>query len=188
MYDALVDNWWAMALRGSAAVLFGLLALVMPGLTLGGLITLFAAFALADGAITLYLAWRAPSPIDRRLLLVDGATSAALGLLALVWSDLSTFGLLLLVAIRAILGGAIELVVALRLRHRGDGDWLPTATGAATLVAGLVLLLPASGAVAMLWWIAVYALVVGALLIILGLRLREAAHESANDGGMIAAA
>ena len=188
MYDALVDNWWAVVLRGGAAVLFGLLALIVPGLTLDGLITLFSTFAIADGAVTLYLAWRATHELDRRLLLVEGIASAVLGLLALVWSDLSTFGLLLLVAIRAILGGAVELVLALRLRHDGHRDWLPTTTGAATLVAGLVLLLPASGAVAMLWWIAVYAIGVGALLIILGLRLREAAHESANDGGMIAAA
>lgn len=188
MYDALVDNWWAVVLRGSAAVLFGLLALVMPGLTLDGLVSLFAALALADGAITLFLAWRTPTPVDRRLLLVDGAISVAIGLLALVWADLSTFGLLLLVAVRAIFAGAIELVLSLRLRRDGHAEWLPTVTSAVALGAGLVLLLPAAGAIAMLWWIAVYALIVGALLLMLGLRLRQASSESTHDGGMMAAA
>src|SRR2546427_768875 len=42
-------SWWMFAWRGAVAVLFGVLALVWPGLTLLWLVALFAAFALLSG-------------------------------------------------------------------------------------------------------------------------------------------
>jgi len=49
----LAGNWWAMLLRGIAAVLFGLAALFWPGLTLFVLIVFFGAYALVDGVLAI---------------------------------------------------------------------------------------------------------------------------------------
>jgi uncharacterized membrane protein HdeD (DUF308 family) len=187
MYDAMIGSWWAVALRGGAGVLFGLLALVMPGLTLGGLVTFFAAYALVDGLLALYLARHDRDEPGPRGFLIEGISGVVIGLLALVWVDLTAFMLLLLVGLRALAAGVAALLATLRLLRTGHLDRLLAATAVASLLFGLVLLvLPSMGIVGVLLWIALSALVIGALLLALGLRLRGTAR--AGDGGMMAAA
>ena len=50
----LAENWWLILLRGIAAVLFGLLAFVWPGITLLSLTFLWGAYALVDGVVSLW--------------------------------------------------------------------------------------------------------------------------------------
>lgn len=49
----LARNWWLFLLRGVAALIFGVLSLVWPGISLATLILLFGAYALVDGAFAL---------------------------------------------------------------------------------------------------------------------------------------
>ena len=53
MAEALSRYWWAVVLRGIAAILFGVVALVWPGPTVFVLVLLFGAYALVDGVFTL---------------------------------------------------------------------------------------------------------------------------------------
>jgi uncharacterized membrane protein HdeD (DUF308 family) len=187
MYDAMIGNWWVVALRGGAAVLFGLCALLMPGLTLGALVTLFATYALADGLLALLLARHDRAERGPRGFLLDGISGVVIGALCLVWVDITAFMLLLLVGLRSLAAGAVALLATLRLLRTGHLDRLLAATAVGALLFGLVLLvLPSMGIVAVLVWIALSALVVGALLLALGLRLRGTSR--AGDGGMMAAA
>jgi uncharacterized membrane protein HdeD (DUF308 family) len=49
MLGMLARNWWVLALRRVFAIIFGVLALIWPGLTLFVLIAMFGAYALVDG-------------------------------------------------------------------------------------------------------------------------------------------
>jgi uncharacterized membrane protein HdeD (DUF308 family) len=53
MISMLARNWWAFVARGLFAVLFGLIALFMPGVTMLSLVLVFAAYALADGVMAI---------------------------------------------------------------------------------------------------------------------------------------
>src|SRR5215467_859040 len=46
-------KWWALVFPGFAAIIFGLFAFFSPGITIGALIILFAAYALVDGVFSI---------------------------------------------------------------------------------------------------------------------------------------
>src|SRR5437667_12368939 len=56
--DSLARNWWALALRGVAAIMFGVLAFVLPGVTVAVLILLFGLYALVAGVLNVLAAVR----------------------------------------------------------------------------------------------------------------------------------
>lgn len=53
MSNLLARNWWAVALRGVLAIVFGVLALRMPATALIALVLLFGFYALVDGAVAI---------------------------------------------------------------------------------------------------------------------------------------
>src|SRR4029450_3303851 len=57
MLHALAKCWWLLLLRGIAAIVFGVLAFICPGLTLVTLVLLSAPFALVDGVLSLVAAF-----------------------------------------------------------------------------------------------------------------------------------
>ena len=65
MNMVLARNWWALALRGGLAIVFGVLAFVNPGLTLGALILLFGAYSLVDGVFAIIAGLRAAQRHER---------------------------------------------------------------------------------------------------------------------------
>ena len=46
MTSTLIQNWWAFVLRGILAIVFGLIALILPGVTILSLVLVFAAMRL----------------------------------------------------------------------------------------------------------------------------------------------
>lgn len=170
----LARNWWALALRGLVAILFGLVALVWPGLTLQALVLLFGVYALVDGVLALATTVRAVERHQRWWpLLLEGVLDLAIGLITLVWPGITALVLLVFIASWAILTGATELISAIRLRRVIAGEWLLGLSGVASLVFGLALLaFPSAGALAVVWLIGVYALFFGVVVLVLAFRLR----------------
>src|SRR5437763_9576618 len=166
--DTLRRNWWLLALRGLAAVVFGLLAFVWPGATLITLVWLFGAFALVNGILSLVLAAKTPKGYPKvGSLILGGLLGILAGLLAFVMPGITALGLLILIAAWAIATGVMELVAAVRLRKIINNEWLLVLVGIATVVFGFLLLLqPAAGALALIWWIGAWAIVSGVLFMI----------------------
>jgi len=171
----LIGDWRKLAVRGAAAVLFGLLTLVWPRITLTALVLLFGAYVLVDGAMILAATLRREPGTrgDRGWLILEGMVSIAIGLVTFVWPDITTLALLYLIAAWAALTGALEIATAVRLRRALLHEWLLSVTGVLSLVfAALLVISPRAGALAITWLIGWYAVISGGLVLALAYQLR----------------
>jgi len=170
--EALARNWWLIALRGVLGVIFGVIALVMPVATILALVLLFSAYMVVDGAIAIYAAIRAARKQEGwGFLLFQGIASLAAAAIAFVWPGLTVVVFVLLIAAWSIVSGCLMLAAAMRTEQ---ARWWLVLGGAAALLYGfLMIVAPLSGAVVLTWWLGAFALVFGAALIILSLKLRS---------------
>lgn len=175
MLPVYADTWWAMVLRGIAAIAFGVLAFIWPQITLTALIFLWGVYALVDGAFSIAAGIRSHGEYKRWwLLLVEGILSIAAGVVAFVMPGITALVLLILIAAWAIVTGVFEIAAAIQLRKEIKGEWLLALAGVASVLFGIAMFVnPAAGALAVVWLIGAYAVVFGALLIALGLRLHN---------------
>jgi uncharacterized membrane protein HdeD (DUF308 family) len=171
MLDTLARNWWALALRGVAAVLFGLLTFLLPGITLVTLVLLFGAYALVDGLFNLLAFFKVAS--HHWALLIEGVIGIIAGVLTFTWPTITAIVLLYLIAFWAIFTGVFEIVAGIRLRKVIANEWLLILMGMLSMLFGfLILFAPGAGALAIVLWIGVYALMFGIVLLALAFRLR----------------
>jgi uncharacterized membrane protein HdeD (DUF308 family) len=177
--QTLLTNWWGLVLRGLVSVLFGILALAMPGLTLAAIVILFGSFALIEGVINVVSAFRARHGQTRWwVLLIEGLISIAAGLLTFLWPGITALALVFVIGLWALFSGAVAIVTAIHLRKQIKGEWLLGLRGIASIVLGVLLLAhPGAGALAMVVWIALYALIFGFVLIIVGISVLLTKHE-----------
>lgn len=170
----IAGNWWMLALRGLAAVLFAIAAFAWPGLTLFALVILFGAFALVDGIVTSVAALRS----RWWGLLVVGLVGIAAGVATLFWPGVTALALLGVIAAWSIVRGIFEIVAAIRLRKEMTNERLLILSGVISIAFGaLIALFPGAGALSVVWVIGAYSLIVGVLLLVLAFRLRGAARH-----------
>lgn len=175
MLHTLARNWWALALRGLVAVLFGLLTFLIPGITLVTLVLLFGAYALADGVFNVIAFFRVAS--HHWALLIEGVVGIIAGILTFVWPAITALVLLYLIAFWAIFTGLFEIIAGIRLRKAIASEWLLLVMGVLSLLFGVfILFAPGAGALAIVLWMGVYALVFGITLLVLAFRLRGHRH------------
>ena len=174
MVEALARNWWIVGLRGLAALIFGLLTILNPAISLAVLVLLFGAYALVDGVFGIVAA--ITNRRDERrwvALLISGILGALIGILTFLMPGVTALVLLYLIASWAIIKGVIEIVAAIRLRKVITGEFWFILAGVLSVLFGIVLFLfPGAGALAVVLWIGVFAIVFGVLLIAFAFRLR----------------
>jgi uncharacterized membrane protein HdeD (DUF308 family) len=173
--DQLTRSWWLLALRGVAAILFGVIAFIWPGMTLIGLTFLFGVYALVNGVLAFWAAYNAPKGYARfGGLIFEGVLSVAAGVLAFIWPGLTALSLQFIIGIWAIINGVVEIAAAIRLRKVIANEWWLVLAGIVSVLFGLLILArPGAGALALVWWIGTFAIVFGALLIALSFRMRR---------------
>ena len=175
MVHALAKNWWLLLLRGIAAIIFGVLAFVWPGLTL---ILFYGAFAMVDGVLAIIAAITDDARAPRWWLAIVGLLGIAAGLLTFLMPGLSAFVLLLFIAGWAIATGVFQVIGAIKLRKEIDNEWFLILTGVISVLFGIgIVLAPGAGALALVWVIGTYSVITGVLLVGLAFRLKKHRHE-----------
>src|SRR5262247_3765943 len=160
MLHALAKVWWLLLLRGIAAIAFGVLAFIWPGLTLVTLVLLYGAFAL-----------------------VDGLLGIAAGIVTFVWPGITALLLVLFIGAWALVHGIFEIIGAIQLRKEIDNEWMLILGGILSVIFGLIVLIaPGAGALGLIWVIAAYAIVFGVIFVALALRLRKHSNPSHPAG------
>ena len=183
MLRAMQNNWWMLVGRGIVAVLFGVLALLLPGITLTVLVLLFGAYVLVDGGINIYSAIQQRDSNDRWWLgLIEGAVGVLVGIGTLIVPGITALALLFVIAFWAVVTGGLEVYAAYRLREEIKHEWLLGLSGILSISFGVLLVLaPGSGALALAWLIGMYAILFGVMLILLGVNLRNMPNYSSQS-------
>ncbi|MEV6859928.1 HdeD family acid-resistance protein [Streptosporangium subroseum] len=168
--EELAHTWWVYLIRGVCAILFGLVAIIWPGITLFVLVTVFGAYAIVNGIFELFSSGRGGS---RGWTIFSGVGSILIGLLVLFWPGITALILLLLIASWAVVVGILEVIAAIMLRRAVEGEWMFIVSGVLAVLFGILLFLwPATGALAIAWLIGAMALVYGISLLALAFRVR----------------
>jgi len=185
MSTLLAQNWWAIALRGVFAIIFGIIALLMPGATMLALVLLFAAYLLVDGIFAIIAAVRAARRQERwGWLIFEGLVDLVTGGIAAVWPLITIVAFALLMGAWAIVTGALLLGASYRL-NIPHGRWLMALAGAISVIWGVLLIIwPLIGALVLTWWMAAYALIFGVAMLVLALRLRGRRPAVAPPGAV----
>jgi len=178
----LCRNWWVLLLRGLAAIAFGILVWVQPGISLEALVLLFGIYVLADGILGVWhaIAGRKQHE-DWWVLLLWGLIGIGVGILTLLVPGVTALALLFYIAIWAIGKGVTEIVTAIRLRREITGELWLILGGLLSVVFGVLLMVqPGAGALALLWLIGAYAVIFGVLLVVLAFRVRAFGKQLAR--------
>jgi uncharacterized membrane protein HdeD (DUF308 family) len=176
LLSALAENWWLLLLRGLAAIAFGLIAFFWPGITLVALTYLWGAYALADGVLAIWAALNASGGDagPRWWLGLSGVVSILAGIVAFAYTGMTALVLLMVIAVWAIIIGALQLYAAAQLRNVIDNAWWLILGGLISIAFGVVLIgWPSTGALALIWTIAWYAVFFGGMLIGLSFELKK---------------
>ena len=175
LLETLKRHWWVPVIRGIAAIVFGVIAFVYPGLTIATLVLFFGAWVLIDGIFRIVgaIGHRASDP-DWGWQLVIGILGIVVGLLTFHAPQITALALVIYIAAWALMIGASEIAIAVKMRREIKGEWFLILMGLASIAFAVLLLWnPIAGAAAVIWLIAWYAVVIGILAIFFGFRLRS---------------
>lgn len=186
----LARNWWAVLLRGAAAIVFGHVAIVAPVTSLAALAPLFGIYAFMDGALAMASTLRLSAARGGRWCFVAiGIVGMGTGVAVFVRPPvMNAVSLTEVIAPWALLNGVLATFAALRLRKVFGGDRLLLLSGLASIALGALLaFFPGASELKIIIGIGAYASVFGLLLLALGVRLRFrrlralAAPDAASD-------
>jgi uncharacterized membrane protein HdeD (DUF308 family) len=177
----LISNFRTMFLfRGIAAVLFGVIALVWPRLTLSALVLVFGVFAVISGITAVVAALRNTEFPGWGLLLFEGILGILAGVIALVFPGITALAFLYLLAAWAIITGVLEFIAPLSFPMSTGRAVLMVLAGLASVIFGILIAAqPAAGLLAVVWLIGVYAIVYGIMYVVVYFESRSLAASVA---------
>jgi uncharacterized membrane protein HdeD (DUF308 family) len=175
LLQTLKRHWWVPVLRGVAAIIFGVIAFTHPLMAAATLVLFFGAWVLIDGIFRIIgaIGHRA-SDSDWGFNLIIGILGVIVGLLTFHAPGVTALALVIYIAAWALMIGATEIALAIKMRREIKGEWFLILMGLASIIfAGLLLWNPVAGAATLIWIIAWYAVIMGVLAVVFGFRLRS---------------
>jgi len=171
-------TWWVFLIGGLASLLFGILAFVKPGIALLVLAIFFAAAILVDGAFNILGAIQNREKDGWWVMLLIGILGVGVGAYALMNPPVSMLAFVYIVALQAILLGVFLLMLGYRVRKATSREWILYVTGALSVLFGiLVVARPVAGSLTIVYLIASWAVVIGALKLAFAFRIRKLPGE-----------
>jgi uncharacterized membrane protein HdeD (DUF308 family) len=171
-------TWWVFLIGGIASIVFGVLAFVSPGIALFVLATFFAAAILVDGVFNLVGAFQNREKDGWWLMLLIGILGIVVGGYALLNPPISMLAFVYIVAFQAILLGVFLIMLGYKFRKATTREWILYLTGGLSVLFGLMVIAqPVAGGVSIVWLIASWAIVIGALKVLFAFRVRRTAEN-----------
>lgn len=184
MTEWVIRHWWTFVLRGVLAILFGIVAVVWPSLTVATLIIIFGAYLLVDGVFSVGAAFINGGNGRWVQYLLIGVIDIIIGLATLIWPGVTALGLIWFIGIWAVILGLLQIFGSFRLRQSLGNEIWSLLSGILAVLVGLYLIVfPGSGAVSLVWVIGIYAIVFGVMLIVLGFQLRGRSGAAGSGTG-----
>ncbi|MCM3681114.1 HdeD family acid-resistance protein [Sphingomonas paucimobilis] len=185
MLGTLRRNWGWIVFRGVLALALGVVSFLFPLSALFAFAMVFAAYAGADGVLSMVAAVRGARRKEERwwAYVIRGIIGIVTAVLFVLMPEVMTVGYalvtLVMLAIWAIVTGALEIVAATSLRKEISGEWLMGLSGALSVVLGIVIIVllvldPLTTLPSAAWVIGSYAIFAGVVLLGLGFKLRRA--------------
>lgn len=170
---SLSAHWGWLIARGLAAIIFGVLAIAMPRLTVLTLALVWGAYAIVDGAFALIYGARGGGK-RRWTYIIIGLIGVIAGLVAFFWPGETAIILVMIIGFWAFFTGIFEIIYAIQYRHAIAHPWAVGISGLLSAVVGFVFaMFPGAGALSLIWVIAAYAILYGILMIVAGFQLRR---------------
>src|SRR5947208_1963141 len=175
LLETLKRHWWVPVLRGVAAIIFGIVAFTHPLMAAATLVLFFGAWMLIDGIFRVVGAiGHHASDTDWGFNLIIGILGIIVGLLTFHAPAVTALALVVYIAAWALMIGATEIALAIKMRRELKGEWFLILMGLLSIAFAVMLLWnPLPGALALVWLIGSYAIAFGILAVILGFRLRS---------------
>lgn len=161
-------NWSIILLRGILTVIFGIIAIVLPGITLLALILLLSVYLLINGISNIWISIKS----REWWLLIAGLISVIAAILIYFYPIQTEIILLYFVAIWAIVDGLLELIFSLGYHKKVKNVWIYIFSSVISILFGIVLIVfPISSLFALIWLIGIYAIIFGILVIIFAINI-----------------
>lgn len=173
--SAVQQGWWMFLLRGIAAIIFGILALVWPGLTLFVLIISFGVWIIFDGVIEIWNGFTNREGHDRWWVdVLLGLAGIIAGILIISLPGITAVVAMYYIGAWMVVTGILQVFYAIKLRQEISGEFLMILTGILSVILGIIFFAsPGKGAVSLVWVIAIYAIVFGIFLIMFSFKAKK---------------
>jgi len=176
LLSGLSAHWGWLIARGIAALLFGVLAIALPGVTVVTLAWVWGAYAIVDGAFSLMYGARGGGTRRWAYILI-GLIGVAAGFVAFFWPRETAIILVMIIGVWALLIGIFEIIYAIQYRAAIAHPWTIGISGLLSAIVGIIFFwFPGAGAISLLWAIAAYAFIYGILMIVAAFNLRRWRH------------
>jgi uncharacterized membrane protein HdeD (DUF308 family) len=167
-------TWWVFLIGGIASVIFGILAFINPGLALFVLATFFAASILVDGGFNIAGAVQHREKDGWWVMLLIGILGVLVGGFALLNPPVSMVAFVYLVAFQAIMLGVFIVMLGYKVRQATTREWILYVTGGLSIVFGLLVIVnPLAGSLTIVYLIASWAIVIGALKVFFAFKMKN---------------
>ncbi|MBD0322167.1 MAG: DUF308 domain-containing protein, partial [Aldersonia sp.] len=172
--------WWILVVRGVLGIVFGIIALLWPDITVWAIVVVFGIYAIADGIVALVHVLRGNRAREWGWSALFGVVAIAAGVVCLVWPGITVLAMVYVVAFYAILFGVIGLGVAIATRNNPGPAWaLQIAAGVLAIALAIVLLVhPDFSVRVFVYLLGAWAMFFGILLVAAGLQLRRVVHNA----------